>query len=1227
MKNNHSFMKTLVLMLAVLGFGTLAAQNRVFYEDFEGQAFPPEGWQKIDDPGDSIYVHWHIFFYEDGQPTMGGGLRSAYIDTKVYQTANDYPEKPKTDWLITPDIDIPADYSCKLSFLWQAHKRAYEEMCYNTWVLVSTNKGVTWDTLWHLLDPRTMTNSGTPWPWPSFGEQKAELDLSAYKGKSIQIAWLYRNFYKGQGDLFKFDNVSIEKWTPLTGPVAQLTPAEYTFPESYMNVSVFSGNEFKLANMGIDTLKVKAVKGLEGTDFSIPGDFSSVALVRNQAVQFGVVYTPTQNGARTATATFETNGGDVSVALTGTKIGLPSGYSVESFEGGFFPPVGWTGESWRRIEGAAASGEACAVPAMSFNSSVLQSPRLDLSKGSNHYIVFDWVDLIGMEQTEWDNENTVEFSADGGLTWTKLFTTTPSDEAYWQRQKINLNSSSDNAYVRFVFKAENLSSDSEVSSWYLDNVVLPPLYGAESAPLAATNPQPADKATDMYVNNLVLSWNPVLHATSYKLKVGTAANKLTDVLDVEQAEYTKTISGLEYGKTYYWQVIPVNANGEASSVPTWTFTTMSDPTISQFPYLENFEGEDFPSLGWRTSGDYKWDRSGINAYEGKYSATSSSQEGSSILSMPPLRLPEDQKMQVSFVWGNAYPVALNIPDGPMKAESDSKRHNADTIYFEISTDETDWKVISFVSDEPDENDKYYWHRCKYALSDYAGQVVYMRWRYSCTNYMKSKGSSLDNVLVGEYSANGQILFSHTGFDAGVVNYQQTVSSENLYLVNDGAVDLKVEKVSFVSGNFTTDIAVGDVIASDKSKTYSIFFTATEPGNIKDTMRIEFENGVVAKQPVSGHALDPYNRCFTFESDEAFATTTINNFITVDVDGKATCEPLLIYYPGRGNPFAWMVMNVIEADWRNVYPTSGVQCLYASCPTYTNGSSKSDDWLISDPMTATEQSRFRFYAKSYGSSEDFEIHKLTVLVSETDNSIGSFTALKGFTDVDAPYSATGEYKEFNVDLSAYAGKKIYVAVRHTVSEEGFVMFMDDLWFENFTFGSTMDNQMPRFLTTPPTTAQVGKEFSYTFRAIDPDGDKITFATKGLPGWLKLELNGTDGGTVRGVPTQEGDVMFVITASDNALSNSQEVIFTVKPEETGNEENAQAKVALYPNPVKDVLNIDVEADSYQVVLVDANGRLVAKGMNLKSVDMHSMNAGIYILQVRTQNKVMNFRVVKY
>ncbi|MFA6721504.1 MAG: hypothetical protein WCR92_08845, partial [Candidatus Cloacimonadaceae bacterium] len=51
------------------------------------------------------------------------------------------------------------------------------------------------------------------------------------------------------------------------------------------------------------------------------------------------------------------------------------------------------------------------------------------------------------------------------------------------------------------------------------------------------------------------------------------------------------------GTTYYWKVVPYNANGPATGVTTWSFKT---PTADQI--AESFDATEFPPLGWTTPG-------------------------------------------------------------------------------------------------------------------------------------------------------------------------------------------------------------------------------------------------------------------------------------------------------------------------------------------------------------------------------------------------------------------------------------------------------------------------------------------------------------------------------------------------------------------------------------------------------------------------------------------------
>lgn len=1178
--NTKSIFRILFLLGILAGSFSSKAQNQILYEDFESPSFPPQGWTVIQDTQELSYLHWYSFYDEKGAATLSG-LRSAYVDTKIYDTPEDHKEPAKHEWLISPEITLPSDKAAQLSFLWQAHKiQALDEKTYNTWVLVSTNDGATWDTIWSLTNPITMINSGVEFPWKNFGKYKSELDLSKYKGKKIKLAWYYHNFEFGKGDMFKLDNISVVKYDAIFTPVAAIDPSSFSFTNAYIGVPISSGNVFSLTNTGIDTLRIVAVEGLDGTDFKcMIGDFSKIELKKNETLKFSIQYTPTTEGAKNATLTIKTNGGDVKISLAGNKIVLPANYTFESFESGKFPPVGWTANNWKLLN-IGSSGYYSATPSFS-NKAILKSPRLDLTGVSSPYINFDFIDYADDDATGsyCDNENTIEISTDGGNTWEKIFTTTASAKQFWTRQKINLTkiTPSDNCYIRFVFNIDGeLSFDNIISEWYLDNIVLPPLYGRNLPPAATSKPIPANNAKNQFINALKLSWEEVLHATSYQVKVGSSKENLGEIVDTTLTGNQLIINNLLNSTNYYWSVTPKNAAGASANTEIWMFSTVENLSISEFPYLQGFEEESYPPIGWRTEtlneNGPKWGRSNNSPYDGKYSAYCEAHEGESYLTMPALKLPTDKEIQIAFIWGNDVPVSLSrTTSAPENAGE--KYINADTIFFEVSTDEIKWKQFAFLSEI--KRDTAYWRRQKVVLSEYAGKTVYVRWRYHSVNYAKSKGASLDNIAIEEYMKNGKAVFNQLGWNAGVVNHKNSVDSKNLLtILNDGDDALVVESVTFKSANFSSNIQNGASIAKNAILPFTITFVANPVGEIKDTMTIVFANGLIAKFPVEGNALPINTRCYTFDQEDAF-TTSITDFTMLDVDGKSTCEPLLIYYPKRGTPLPFIVMNVKAADWRNVYPTSGVQCLAAL--SANDGASSVEDWIISTKIMASENSKIRFYAKSYGSPDIFTEHKISILISETDDAKNSFNVLKSAENMTVPYNKEDKFTEFNIDLSQYQGKNIHVAIRHTVDKDGFVMFLDDLWFENFQF-TTTDNQAPKFTTIPPAGTNLNEAFTYNFKAIDPDGDKISFTTVGLPSWVNVSYNGTDGGTLTGTPTIPGNVFFKIIASDGSATTTQEVLFAV------NKSNNQAPTFTTTPPTTAQVGVDF---TYEFKATDLEG----------------------------------------
>ena len=1079
-------MKKVSIFAILLMFCTalVAQEQTVFFADFEywdedgSEAFTSRGWTVIEDEDPNSRDKWVNEYSQNGKLSGKWSPRAG---------AWNYSEHPNDEWLITPGISLSntaADGYC-LDFLWgnaSVNIQKGGTGNYTMYVKVKEVGTEDWQTILDLADQETVEQSGVKWPWAGWSTNHSIVDLSAYKGKTIQIAFHYHEwllFTDGGdendpgygGNSVSIDDVTVREWTPLTSPIVETTQTAYTFMPTYIGTASIS-EKMQITNVGIGELEVVSVEGLEGTDFSctlVPG---AVKAKKNESISYQVRYTPTLMGKGSVTMTIRTNGGDIQVALNGSKIVIPDGYTYHGFEGPWVP-AGWStsGEAWK-VSNSSFSGNRCAMGTVNVTAgeSWLTSPRIDVSDGGTYEITFDFYEQYGQViDNGYDTPDSwflIEFSQDGGQNWDTIFNQ-DTLKAYNERVRYKYTISgvkSDNCYIRWGYLMEDELDYENIDNYefsvlYIDDVVLPPLYGAKEAPSASTPVSPADSAINITNRQPLLAWTEVQFATKYRINMGTEAGNWNIISGRETTELSTKAPRLEYNTTYFWQVVAISDYGETQEAPVWCFTTIEDQTIKTFPWFEGFEEPvGNAPMGWEIESENytRWEIANMYTYEGKHKmlAFGSTDNTETSLLSPEILLPENDEMQLSFFWGNG--VTLSQESTGSAVNNTTEPDDIDAGYVEILVDD-EWHTLGLISMESE-----YYNREVFDLSAYKGKMVTLRWRYSLKRSIKWRGVSLDNIAI-ESKSGVMAYFNATEWAAGMINYGCHLSSGKAFsLVNGGIEPLTISRVENSLDNFTCDLETGISLQPNSVVPFTLraYADSLTPGDYADTLVVTFTNNQSVELPLSFTSLASDMLYYNFDQDE-HGTLNPMGLTTYDNDHYANCGSMGINWPNEGTAYAYCVINVDadHSDWRNVYPISGDQVLSASAP-YGCGDNYSSDWVISPKLTATDQSSFSFWGKSYGTDDefnDFKPHYFEIWVSTTDDNIASFKQVgtrKQISKNDA------KWYQYTIDLSEFKGQDIFVALVHCANDYGYIAFFDDFMFSHFGGASYTDPDEPQ-----------------------------------------------------------------------------------------------------------------------------------------------------------------------
>lgn len=423
-------------------------------------------------------------------------------------------------------------------------------------------------------------------------------NLSTYNGKDAHFRWRDETVgwvFESRGALL--DDIEI------SGSNAPGVMFIETDSLNFGNIALNGTASFDLqiANYGTSTLQIDSVT------VSAPFYCSFTGTLQPQQVSATTIeFNPTEEGSFMETLKYHISGtysGPDTVVVLGTAVsGLD--YFYESFDTD-------SGLEWTKITSATdeftditiieSSWEAYSPPncvkMIALNDSI--SPLMLITPGLT---AFDKNKLKFYAYKYDDRDLDLIVGLMGDRNNPETFVPIDSIALEDEYQQYTIEFPADNILPFVGFKH---GGNHTYSSLRLDDVEWGP--DTLSVPNPAEAVYPLHQATD-------IDFDPVLDWTSgggnpigYMLSFGSdnPPTNMMDSIDLEDATSWEVNRKLTWGTTYYWQVIPYNDQGIAEECPVWSFTIMEDPTITEFPYNQDFDqveqnsGTSLP-LGWRS---------------------------------------------------------------------------------------------------------------------------------------------------------------------------------------------------------------------------------------------------------------------------------------------------------------------------------------------------------------------------------------------------------------------------------------------------------------------------------------------------------------------------------------------------------------------------------------------------------------------------------------------------
>ncbi|MBR5215027.1 MAG: T9SS type A sorting domain-containing protein [Bacteroidales bacterium] len=280
-----------------------------------------------------------------------------------------------------------------------------------------------------------------------------------------------------------------------------------------------------------------------------------------------------------------------------------------------------------------------------------------------------------------------------------------------------------------------------------------------------------------------------------------------------------------------------------------------------------------------------------------------------------------------------------------------------------------------------------------------------------------------------------------------------------------------------------------------------------------------------------------------------------------------------------------------------------------------GGDKADDYIVTASkcsITTTSEFSFTFVPYDYYWCGE----KIAFVVSEDCE---TFETVWSYEFSSETYD--GKWQEATINLSAYAGRDLYLGLHHYGTEDGLRADNLKLYSEEPGVPSNFKATATETTVTLTWDAVYGAK-SYKVYAVTTEVVEETETT--VYTLIKENLKKTTF-TIEGL--EQGTAYSYSVTSVNEFKESKYAsvvtVNTLKeeepedPEQPGDDDDSIEELAssfnVYPNPVNNILYIETEMNVEEVVIYDVYGRQQLTVNGQQTVDVANLNSGVYFVKV--------------